>query len=411
MALKDKLSKVLLNGSSSAIHFGSRWLVNVFLARTLGFASFGIYSYITALAALAASLFTYGSNTFLLHAYNKHRAIAFLVRGLRISTLLMLISLPILLVFQFSGFAPSEYKDYLFWAIIIGYGYAISAVLFSYFKGVQMYKTELKIQFYSVFAVIPLVVSIYLYGAAISTHLILGLFAFYALAPIWIIRKNLKTVFQNLNVKQTIGGIKNQVDYFLVEFQGILHLNIAFFILGSTASAEDLGLFRSIYILLMPFQMLVSITNQVLLTELSKIFIDTPKLFWKKQPKFLIPSFLFGLVFWVFFEFTYEILFGFINKFENETDLSKSFKVFSLFILVFALKSVVEVTLTAINKHNLRSKMQWIAIALMVFTFFILKGEPIYKMALSYLISNAFLLFSFSLFAVIQWRKWSKLPH
>ncbi|MGY6561004.1 MAG: lipopolysaccharide biosynthesis protein [Luteibaculaceae bacterium] len=401
--MKAKIKNVFINTLASGIHFGSRWLINVFLARNLGFLNFGIYSYITAIAALATSFYTYGTNTYLLHAYSKETALGLLVRGIKITFFLFSTTFPLFFLVSYLNFAPPEYKNQLFWGAIIALGFSLTAVFYSYFKGQQQYSTDLKIQIFSLLGAIPIFLAIYFFGSNLNIHVLLATYAFYALMPIIlfgrIIWLSVKTI-NFVSFKRVIHGLKSQWSYLIVDFQGILHINIAFFILGSDANAETLGVFRAIYILLMPFQMIIAVMNQVMLTELSKIYTQTPQIYWKKQLKLTFPSFALGIIFWVFYHFSYETLFKFINKSNQAILVNDVLFIFSIFILIFAIKSAFEITLTAIGKHYLRSRGQWIAIGSMVLMYYTLPFNPLKNMALAYLLSNSLLMLIFLLYTL-----------
>src|SRR5690606_31461667 len=125
------------------------------------------------------------------------------------------------------------------WATIIGFGFASGAVFFAYLKGIQAYFRELKIQVISLIFIIPLIIVIAIGGKEINIHWVLFLFSVYALSPLWFARKVYVFAFKKFSKQFDLSvktGLKQQLNYFLVEFQSILLLNLAFFILGTDST-------------------------------------------------------------------------------------------------------------------------------------------------------------------------------
>ena len=122
-------------------------------------------------------------------------------------------------------------------------------------------------------------------------HLVLFVFSFFQLYKYY---KNDETNEEIQNVKKNMKAfIKERAPYGFHELQSALYLNAIIIIMGFLVKDEDLAIYRSIQIIIVPISIFPMIFSQVLLKQLSEN-IDNRESFNLLFRKFLFVALLTG---------------------------------------------------------------------------------------------------------------------
>ena len=328
-----------------------------------------------------------------------------------------------LLLFSFSFFISIDllYSDYFYHALILAFVWSVNMNLFSFFKGLGLFDKEAKAYFvFSILLLSFLAIASWfnifntldlkwIFISLIFLNLIPTFFGIINLKSLFSL--SLNSIFQNIKVSllKVQKSIKHRFSYGIHELQSILFSNLPFLMIGTLMTANELGQYRAIYILIVPLLILPVIISQVLLNQLTQAKTDMA-IFKKTFRKISLYTILIGFSIMIFyFLFTTYILNTIYNdKFDFESSASL-LTIFTLTAFIWFIKSNYEVLLTSLGKQWLRVKVLWLTLILYPVLIFILpKNWHIFKYASAGLLTALFILVVYVFYSEIELAKYSK---
>lgn len=275
MIRSDFARKMMSNSVAQGLNFGSRWLLNLALARHLLETEFGLFSFVYMLANLFFPTIAFGVNFYLIHNAAKDRNINTLISSLTISLLLF-----VLLCAGFFGYSllasdPLPYSLYVL-SLAIGLVWALNQAIFSYLKGAQQFAIEVKSQLLGATLMLVLVAFVW-FEAIDNTATVLGWILLLSLAPLWV---GLRVITPQLRQAALVPAQlwralwqgktwRDRFSYAWHDVFAIYLTNIPFIFLAMFSTLTALGQFRKAFILFMPVTLLPVVFSQVLLSKLS----------------------------------------------------------------------------------------------------------------------------------------------
>ncbi|WP_333796498.1 lipopolysaccharide biosynthesis protein [Rheinheimera sp.] len=275
MIRSDFARKMMSNSVAQGLNFGSRWLLNLALARHLLETEFGLFSFVYMLANLFFPTIAFGVNFYLIHNAAKERNINALISSLTISLLVF-----VLLCAGFVGYSllasdPLPYSLYLL-SLSIGLVWALNQAIFSYLKGAQQFAIEVKSQLLGSALMLVLVAFVW-FEAIDDTASVLGWILVLSLAPLAV---GLKVIWPQFGA-MALAPVqlwralwqgrtwRDRFSYAWHDVFAIYLTNIPFIFLAMFSTLTALGQFRKAFILFMPVTLLPVVFSQVLLSKLS----------------------------------------------------------------------------------------------------------------------------------------------
>jgi O-antigen/teichoic acid export membrane protein len=271
---RDFLRKMMSNSVAQGLNFGSRWLLNLALARHMLETEFGIFSFVYMLANLFFPTIAFGVNFYLIHHAASQQNIRHLLSSLIISVLVSLVLLVGLIFYShLSGDAlPFEL---LLLSLLIGASWALNQALFCYLKGRQDFASEIQSQLFNGVAMLVLVGLIW-FGWTDDTATVLLLLLLISLVPLAFGIQKLWPEFASWwRVTDDYSDLwhwrnwQARLSYAWHDMFAIYLTNIPFIFLALFSTLTELGQFRKAFILFMPVTLLPVVFSQVLLAKLS----------------------------------------------------------------------------------------------------------------------------------------------
>jgi O-antigen/teichoic acid export membrane protein len=363
MFRNDFARKMMSNSVAQGLNFGSRWLLNLALARHLLETEFGLFSFVYMLANLLFPTLAYGVNFYLIHQSAAHRQISSLLSSLTISLLLF-----ILLCFLFAAYsvwaeAALDYELY-FLSLAIGLVWALNQAVFSYLKGAQQFAIEVKSQLLGGFCMMILVAVVW-FEWLDDTASVLTWILVVSLPPLLV---GIRYLWPELQQSRRTGAHSTKMlwqqlwqpaiwrerfSYAWHDVFAIYLTNIPFIFLALFSTLTALGQFRKAFILFMPVTLLPVVFSQVLLAKLSHkpLLADKVALFRRSflltLPLLSAPYLLLLLLYpWLYPWLLNESL-------TAESDLVTMLVVITLWLTL--VKTYFEVWITAIGRSNWRA--------------------------------------------------------
>ncbi len=282
MLRSDFVRKLMSNSVAQGLNFGSRWLLNLALARHLLEQEFGIFSFIYMLANLFFPAIAFGANFYLIHHAAQQRHISQLLQSLRISLLVFaVLSLGCAALLWWSA-AELAWSLYLL-SLLIGLSWALNQACFSYLKGAQQFALEVRSQFVSVALTLLLVGAIFA-GWFTDTVSVLAMVLLISIFPLLTAAKALWPEYKNWRTQPVVTGpglwqqLRQRFSYAWHDVFAIYLTNIPFVFLALFSTLLALGQFRKAFVLFMPVTLLPVVFSQVLLARLSHQPLLTDKL-------------------------------------------------------------------------------------------------------------------------------------
>jgi len=363
MIRSDFVRKMMSNSVAQGLNFGSRWLLNLALARHMLETEFGLFSFVYMLANLFFPTIAFGVNFYLIHNAAKQRDINSLISSLAISFLVFL--LMSVGFFIYSELAQDPLQYLLYWlSLAIGLVWALNQAIFSYLKGAQQFAIEVKSQLLGSVLMLVLVAFVW-FGALDDTATVLGWILVLSLAPLLV---GLKVVWpefcqSKLAAKQRWRQIwqqlwqgntwRDRASYAWHDVFAIYLTNIPFIFLAIFSSLTALGQFRKAFILFMPVTLLPVVFSQVLLSKLSAkaVLADKAALF----KRIFIVSFPVLSLPYVLLMLLYPWLYPWLlnERLTPETDMVTLLVVVTLWLTLF--KTYFEVWITATGRSDWRA--------------------------------------------------------
>lgn len=368
MLRSDFARKLLNNSLAHGLNFGSRWLLNLVVARQLLASDFGVFSYIYMLANLFFPTIAFGVSFYLIHNSAKQQQISLLFNSLVLSVLVFLLLCVGVVGIDYWINDSVPYYLYLL-SLLIGLFWAISQAVFCYLKGRQQFFVEVKSQFAGALSLLVVVALLF---AGVMTQLDAMLEA--------VLIASLVPVLMGLNVlwpeiKAGIGSylrhfsnyfgwqdIKHRLHFALHDVFAIIMTNIPFIFLALFSTLLALGQFRKLFILFMPITLLPVIFSQVFLSRLSRLTELSAKLkFFRKVFVFTLPVLsLPYLLMWPLGDWLYHISF---NEVLDPAHLLMLHLVLAT-LWITLLKTYFEVLLTSLGANHYRAMLVTLAVVL-----------------------------------------------
>ncbi len=295
----DFARKMMSNSVAQGLNFGSRWLLNLALARHLLETEFGVFSFVYMLANLFFPTLAYGVNFYLIHQSASQRHIGTLLSSLSISLLLF-----VLLCLGFAGYSlyaetALDYQLYLL-SLAIGLVWALNQAVFCYLKGAQQFSIEVKSQLLGGLFMLVLVAVVW-FEYLDDTATVLSWILVVSLPPLLVgVRHLWPELQQSQRDGQSMRRLWQQLwqpaiwrerfSYAWHDVFAIYLTNIPFIFLALFSSLTALGQFRKAFILFMPVTLLPVVFSQVLLAKLShKALLQDKVLLFRRSLLLTLP--------------------------------------------------------------------------------------------------------------------------
>lgn len=368
MLRSDFARKLLNNSLAHGLNFGSRWLLNLVVARQLLASDFGIFSYVYMLANLFFPTIAFGVSFYLIHHSARQQQISLLFNSLVLSFMVFLLLCLAVVGIDYWINDTVPYYLYLL-SLLIGLVWAVSQAIFCYLKGRQQFFVEVKSQFVGALSLLVVVALLF---AGVMTQLDAMLEA--------VLVASLVPVLMGLNVlwpeiKAGLGDyvrhfsgyfgwqdIRHRLHFALHDVFAIIMTNIPFIFLALFSTLLALGQFRKLFILFMPITLLPVIFSQVFLSRLSRLMLLNDKLkFFRKVFLVTLPLLsLPYLLMWPLGDWLYQISF---NEALDPADLLMLHLVLATLWLTL-LKTYFEVLLTSLGANHYKAMLVTLAVAI-----------------------------------------------
>ena len=352
------------NTISNGMKFISRWLVNYGLSRFMSLSDFGIFSFISSLANLFKSIMSFGGQLFLIYKVSKEKELKYYYY-LKSAFLSVVIAFSLTAVLLFLN---------LFDQIIINTNHFLFAVLlasfmvliqntYSFFKGTGLFDKEAKGYIICLLFVIGLLLCLHfnlltpilinILGLVLLMHIMLFVFSSFQLYKYY---KADETDEEIEGLKKNMKAfIRERAPYGFHELQSALYLNAIIIIMGFLVSDEDLAIYRSIQIIIVPISIFPMIFSQVLLKQLSEN-IENRLYFKQLFRKFLFIALMTGILLFVLFYFQGDrivnLFYG--NKFIEFDSINELLLIFASTYLFRFISANYGVLITAKDKQKIR---------------------------------------------------------
>lgn len=338
--------------------------MNYGLARFMTLSDFGIFSFIQSLANLFKSIMSFGGQLFLIYKVSKEKELKYYyyLKSAFLSVVITFVLGGILLFISLFDQSIINTNHFLF-AVLLASFMVLIQNTYSFFKGAGLFDKEAKGYIFYLFFVTSLLICLYfdflhpallnILGLVFLMHLLLftlssfQLYKFYKEddtdEEIEDIKKNMKTF------------IKERLPYGFHELQSALYLNAIIIIMGFLVREEDLAIYRSIQIIIVPISIFPMIFSQVLLKQLSDN-VENTQYFKNLFRKFLVVAFLTGLLLFTLFYFQgnniVDLFYG--DKFIELTYVKELLLIFASTYLFRFVSANYGVLITAKNKQRIR---------------------------------------------------------
>jgi O-antigen/teichoic acid export membrane protein len=273
MLRNDFFRKFMSNSVAQGLNFGSRWLLNLSLARFLLEQDFGTFSYLYMLANLFFPAIAFGASFYLINQTAKQAQFRHLLQSVLVSLLVFLVLTAMTISSLWWRHETLPWSWYLL-SLLIGLCWALNQACFSYLKGLQQFMPEVRSQLLSVAATLVLVVLIW-QGQFHDIGAMLAAILLVSLLPGFTIWRELSGHYRLWRAeKQPLqiwhwSNWRPRFSYAWHDVFAIYLTNIPFVFLAMYASLTSLGQFRKAFVLFMPITLLPVIFSQVLLAKLS----------------------------------------------------------------------------------------------------------------------------------------------
>ncbi len=367
------VQKLFSNSLATGFNFVAKWLFNFALSKILTTGAFGAFSLVYSVANVLMNFISFGANLHLIYGVSreKEKKYEFLVKTWWISTVITVGALVIwLLLLPFE----IHHVAYFGWSIALGYTMALCVVLFSFFKGMGEFDKEAKGFFVFFILTIGVIAGFWITQSvwAIGTYFSLLIACTLAMLGYGVIRlrKQMKIDGASLKTTDIQGGLREfwheKLPYGLHEMQGALYTHINIILLGFLVTDSELGVFRSIQLLIVPVSILPSIFSQVQLNQLSQKLGDT-KMYLRSFRIFMTGTIAIGAAIYVLYAFLGEPMIAWM--YNNSFDASVSSTLIICFTLTFLLKffsSNYGVLITSAGSQKVRVYVTFLSIILSV---------------------------------------------
>ncbi len=359
MIRSDFARKMMSNSVAQGLNFGSRWLLNLALARHFLEVEFGVFSFVYMLANLFFPAIAFGANFYLIHQAATSRQIGDLISSITISLLMFTLFSLLLLFYALWAEQALDYQLYLL-SLAIGLVWALHQALFCYLKGAQQFAIEVKSQLLGGCLMLLLVAAVW-FETIDETATVLWCILLLSLAPLAVGIRAITPELHVANLRLVIlwrdlwrpSVWRARLSYAWHDIFAIYLTNIPFIFLAIFSSLTALGQFRKAFILFMPVTLLPVVFSQVLLSKLSNqtLLVDKVALF---RRSFLITFPLLSMPYMLLL-LLYPWLYPWLlnEQLTAESSMVTMLVVITLWLTL--LKTYFEVWITAVGRTDLRA--------------------------------------------------------
>lgn len=412
--MNNKVIKYLFSNTiSNGMNFVSRWLLNYGLARFMSLSEFGIFSFISSLANLFKSIMSFGGQLFLIYKVSKEKELKyyhFIKSGVLSLFIAFLLGLVLILLHFFDQSLINS--EYFLVAILLASIMVLIQNTYSFFKGVGLFDKEAK--GYVIYLILVFSFLLFIYSELIDSSLInvlgvvilfqfllfiFSLFQFYQYYKADDSDEEIQDIKNNM-----ISFIKERAPYGFHELQSALYLNAIIIIMGFLVKDEDLAIYRSIQIIIVPISIFPMIFSQVLLKQLSDNIEDV-QYFKNIFRKFLFVALVSGLLLFSLFYFQggwiVDLFYG--DKFIELNYINELLLIFASTYLFRFVSANYGVLITARNKQKIRVyATSALIVVTIVSTILLTKSMGIIGAAYANAISYLFLMLVYVVYAEIK---------
>ena len=346
------------------MNFVSRWLVNYGLARFMSLSDFGRFSFIISLANLFKSIMSFGGQLFLIYKVSKEKELKYYyyLKSAFLSVVIAFFLAAVLFFMNLFDQTIININHFLFAALLASFMVLIQNT-YSFFKGTGLFDKEAKGYIIYLLLVVclllclnfnllaPMLVNII--GLVLLMHFILFVFSSFQLYKYY---KKDEADKEIENLKKNMKSfIKERAPYGLHELQSALYLNAIIIIMGFLVKDEDLAIYRSIQIIIVPVSIFPMIFSQVLLKQLSEN-IENREYFNQLFRKFLLVALFTGFMLFMLFYFQGDLIVKMFygNKFIDLDYINELLLIFASTYLFRFVSANYGVLITARDKQNIR---------------------------------------------------------
>ncbi|MFT6728032.1 MAG: O-antigen/teichoic acid export membrane protein [Flavobacteriales bacterium] len=367
------MQKLFSNTLATGFNFVAKWLFNFALSKILTTGSFGAFSVVYSVANVLMNFISFGANLHLIYSVSreKEKKYEFLVKTWWISTAITVGATAVWLMLL-----PFEIHHVAFfgWSIGLGYTMALCVVLFSFFKGMGQFDKEAK-GFFVFFILTIAVIAVFWFTHSvwsIGTYFSLLIACSLAMLGYGVIRLRKQMHLDGASLKKADikGGLRKfwneKLPYGLHEMQSALYTHINIILLGFLVSDSDLGVFRSIQLLIVPVSILPSIFSQVQLNQLSQK-MGNPKMYLKSFRMFMFGTMGIGAGIYVLYYFMGEPMIAWMYNNAFDAELTSTLIVCFTFTFLFKFfSSNYGVLITSAGSQKVRVYVTFLSIVLSV---------------------------------------------
>lgn len=372
--LRSDFAKKLLNNSlAHGLNFGSRWLLNLVVARQLLATDFGVFSYVYMLANLFFPTIAFGVSFYLIHYSARQQHISLLLNSLVLSFMVFLLLCLGVVAIDYWINDTVPYYLYLL-SLLIGLVWAVSQAIFCYLKGRQQFFVEVKSQFVGALSLL-VVVGLLFGGVITELDAMLEAVLVASLLPVVMglnvlwpeLKAGVGPYLRNFSHYFGWQDIRRRLHFALHDVFAIIMSNIPFIFLALFSSLLALGQFRKLFILFMPITLLPVIFSQVFLSRLSRLTDLGAKLqFFRKVFLFTLPLLSLPYVLmWPVGDWLYQLSFN--EALDPEHLLMLHLVLATLWITL--LKTYFEVLLTSLGANHYKAMLVTFAVVFTALTY------------------------------------------
>jgi len=395
------------------MNFLSRWLVNYGLARFMSLSDFGIFSFISSLANLLKSIMSFGGQLFLIYKVSKEKGLKYYyyLKSAFLSVVIAFFLGSVLFFINLFDQTIININHFLF-AVLLASFMVLIQNTYSFFKGTGLFDKEAKGYIIYFLFVICLLLSfqfnlitpalINILGIILLMHIMLFVFSSFQLYKYY---KEDDTNEEIEDLKKNMKAfIKERAPYGFHELQSALYLNAIIIIMGFLVRDEDLAIYRSIQIIIVPISIFPMIFSQVLLKQLSENIenrVYSQQLF----RKFLSIALLTGLLLFTLFYFQGDSIVSLFygDKFKNLNYINELLLIFASTYLFRFVSANYGVLITARNKQKIRVYATSALIVVTIFSTIVLtKTMGIIGAAYANAISYLFIMLVYVVYSEIK---------
>ncbi|MDA1284684.1 MAG: oligosaccharide flippase family protein [Proteobacteria bacterium] len=412
--MTSKIYKYLFSNTiSNGMNFMSRWLVNYGLSRFMSLSDFGIFSFISSLANLLKSIMSFGGQLFLIYKVSKEKELKYYYY-LKSAFLSVVIAFSLAAVLFFMNLFDQtiiNINHFLF-AVLLASFMVLIQNTYSFFKGTGLFDKEAKGYIIFLLLVVCLLLCLYfnllapilinILGLVLLMHIMLFIFSSFQFYQYY---KNDNSNEEIQNVKKNMRAfIKERAPYGFHELQSGLYMNAIIIIMGFLVKDEDLAIYRSIQIIIVPISIFPMIFSQVLLKQLSEN-IENREYFNQLFRKFLFVSLFTGFILFMIFYFQgdwiVKMFYG--NKFIDLDYINELLLIFASTYLFRFVSVNYGVLITARDKQKIRMyATSALIVVTIVSTILLTKSMGIIGAAYANAISYLFLMLVYVIYAEIK---------